>query len=126
MGIIEIDTGSPVAPYEQVRSGIATGIASGGLHGGARLPTVRQLAADLHLAVNTVARAYRLLEADGLVVTRGRHGTFVRSEVIHDAGQRSSTARAAADAYVGAVRALGLTATEAAALVELAWSEQPG
>jgi DNA-binding transcriptional regulator YhcF (GntR family) len=44
-----------------------------------RLPTVRKLAADLGLAVNTVARSYRELELAGLLETRGRNGTFVAS-----------------------------------------------
>jgi DNA-binding transcriptional regulator YhcF (GntR family) len=52
-------------------------IASGVLQDGQRLPPIRQLASDLDLAGGTVARAYRELERDGFIVTRGRHGTFV-------------------------------------------------
>ena len=55
-------------------------MAQGDLAPGTRLPTVRQLAADLGLAANTVARAYRELEADGVIATYGRKGTFVRSD----------------------------------------------
>jgi GntR family transcriptional regulator len=75
--IIEVDTGDPMPPYEQIRSQVATMIASRVLTTGDRLPPVRQLAADLGLAVNTVARAYRELESEGLVVGRVRHGTTV-------------------------------------------------
>ncbi|MGC5052540.1 GntR family transcriptional regulator [Micromonospora sp. DT48] len=74
---ISIDPGSSVPPYEQVRGQLAELIGDGRLPVGAKLPTVRQFAADLGLAVNTVARAYRELEAAGLLETRGRHGTFV-------------------------------------------------
>ncbi|MEU4379061.1 GntR family transcriptional regulator, partial [Micromonospora echinofusca] len=74
---ITVDQGSAVPPYEQVRGQLAELIGTGRLAVGTRLPTVRRFAADLGLAVNTVARAYRELEAAGLLETRGRHGTFV-------------------------------------------------
>ena len=74
---ISVDPASPQAPYEQVRAQFAAMMADGLLPAGTRLPTVRGLATELGLAVNTVARAYRELEEAGLVVTRGRHGSFV-------------------------------------------------
>ena len=77
--ILRVDPGSPVPPYEQIRSQMTRMIASGVLQEGQRLPAIRQLAGDLDLAGGTVARAYRELERDGLIVTRGRHGTFVNS-----------------------------------------------
>src|SRR5665213_396507 len=80
MDIVVIDSGSPVAPFEQVRAQIAAAIEGGILQPAVRLPTVRALAAELGLAVNTVARAYRELELEGLVTTDGRHGTFVASD----------------------------------------------
>ena len=64
---ISIDPASATPPYEQVRLRIAALAADGELAAGARLPPVRQLAGDLGLAVNTVARAYRELEQAGLV-----------------------------------------------------------
>jgi DNA-binding transcriptional regulator YhcF (GntR family) len=120
---ITIDTASPVPPYEQLRSRIAARAADGTLAAGTRLPTVRALATDLGLAVNTVARAYKELESDGVVVTEGRRGTFVRSPVVSGAdAARAPDARSAADAYVAAARRLGLTVAEATALVERAWT----
>jgi DNA-binding transcriptional regulator YhcF (GntR family) len=68
---------SATAPFEQIREQLEGLIGSGALAEGERLPTVRALAADLGVAVNTVARAYRQLEADGLVVTASRAGTVV-------------------------------------------------
>ena len=68
-------------PYEQLRVQIASRVASGELLEGTRLPTVRALAAELRLAANTVARAYKELESDGVVVTEGRRGTFVAPSV---------------------------------------------
>jgi DNA-binding transcriptional regulator YhcF (GntR family) len=75
--ILRVDPSSPVPPYEQIRGQVSRMIASGVLKEGQRLPAIRQLASDLDLAGGTVARAYRELERDGLIVTRGRHGTFV-------------------------------------------------
>ena len=76
---IVIDTSSATPPYEQLRSQIAAQVADGRLPAGTKLATVRQMAADLGLAANTVAKAYRELEADGVIETHGRRGTFVRS-----------------------------------------------
>jgi DNA-binding transcriptional regulator YhcF (GntR family) len=113
---VRIDQASPVAPYEQLRTQVAAQAADGRLPAGTKLPTVRQLATDLGLAANTVARAYRELEADGVVQTRGRAGTFVSSDVI--AGDSGA---GLAEEYVAAARRRGLTLAEATRLVELAW-----
>ena len=64
---LTIDPEATTAPYEQVRTQIAAAVAEGQLDAGTRLPTVRRLAADLGLAANTVARAYRELEADAVI-----------------------------------------------------------
>jgi DNA-binding transcriptional regulator YhcF (GntR family) len=75
--ILRIDPESAVPPYEQIRAQVATMAATGVLPVGSRLPTIRQLSKDLGLAGGTVARAYRELESDGVIATRGRHGSFV-------------------------------------------------
>lgn len=114
--MITIDAASPVPPYEQLRSQLARQIADRTLAAGTRLPTVRRLAADLGLAVNTVARAYRELEEAGLVETRGRAGTFVGT-----AGERSrERALTAAREYAAVVARLGLDRAEAQRIVTAA------
>lgn len=123
MTAITIDTASSIPPFEQVRSQLAGMINSGQLSAGAKLPTVRQLATDLGLAANTVARAYRELEADGVIVTHGRKGTFVRSAAI-DQDQTSpelTPVIEAAAVYARVARATGLSTPEALRLVEDAW-----
>lgn len=75
--ILEIDQRVALPPYEQIRQQITALVRGGVLEPGTRLPPIRQLANDLGLAGGTVARAYRELEADGLVSARGRHGTVV-------------------------------------------------
>ncbi|MEV1083310.1 GntR family transcriptional regulator [Streptomyces sp. NBC_00457] len=108
---IHIDDSAP--PYEQVRAQISEQARAGVLPVGYRLPTVRGLAESLGLAANTVAKAYRTLEADGVIETRGRNGTFVAAA--GSAAERE--AASAAQAYVERVRRLGLGEEEALAAV---------
>lgn len=112
-----VDPGAVEPPFEQVRRQVAAGAADGALAPGHKLPTVRQLAADLGLAVNTVARAYRELEADGVIETHGRRGTFVAATVAADADTLAAAGRYAADA-----RRAGLSRDQALRLVEEAWN----
>lgn len=99
------------APYEQLRAQIAARARSGKLPAGFKLPTVRGLAEELGLAANTVAKAYRALEADGVIETRGRNGTFVAA-----AGEGAAReAASAAQAFAERVHRLGLTEAEAIA-----------
>ncbi|MEU2168672.1 GntR family transcriptional regulator [Micromonospora chersina] len=113
---VRIDQDSPVPPYEQVRGQLAGMIGDGRLAVGTRLPAVRQLAADLGLAVNTVARAYRELESAGLVETRGRHGTVV-APGRDDAADRLHRS---AVAYAAEALRLGVPPERAVALVRAA------
>ncbi|MDM4722422.1 GntR family transcriptional regulator [Micromonospora sp. WMMA1363] len=119
---IAVDPDSSVPPYEQLRTQVAAQVGDGRLTVGTRLPTVRRLAADLGLAVNTVARAYRELEGAGLVETRGRHGTFV-APGRDDATDRLQ--RAAAE-YAGTAVRLGVPPEAALALVRAALAVRPG
>lgn len=74
---VQIDLRSPVPPFEQIRARIADLVAAGELPAGTRLPSVRALAGDLGIAPNTVVRAYRELEAAGVVRTARGKGTVV-------------------------------------------------
>jgi len=123
---LQVDTSSPVPPYEQIRAQIQAMVVGGALPAGTRLPPIRQLAGDLALATNTVARAYRELEADGVITTHGRRGTFVRSAVLDKFGGDTGSAgiaSAAATEYVHTLRRLGFNAQEAARLVEITWNQ---
>ena len=116
MTAITIDAASATPPFEQVRSQLAGQITSGQLPVGARLPTVRALAASLGLAANTVARAFGELEHAGLVCTSGRAGTTVSAA---GSAGRARTA-AAARQYATTALSLGLTAEEALGIVRAA------
>lgn len=115
---ITVDPVGLTPPYEQVRAQIEALIRAGELARGTRLPTVRQLSLDLGLAVNTVARAYKELEADRLVETRGRNGTFVfasRSQVDDEATHR------AAATFARTARQAGLSLAEATEILHQSW-----
>ena len=113
MPLVTLDTDSPVPPFEQVRTQLAAGIESGQLQPSVRLPTVRKVATDLGLAVNTVAKAYRQLELAGLIATRGRHGTFVAGP---PSTKRASAIRVA-EAFVKGMRDLDIGNAEALAIL---------
>lgn len=112
---LDADSGTP--PYEQVRVQLAARIGDGRLPAGSRLPPVRALAGDLGLAVNTVARVYKELEADGLVATEGRRGTRVTGHVATPAAVHDAATALALEA-----RRAGLTLAEATRLFEQGWS----
>src|SRR6478609_9180092 len=119
---VVVDPASREAPFEQVRAQVEAQIRSGRLVPGDRLPTVRALAADLGLAANTVARAFKELEAAGLVETRRRAGTVVAS------GEHTAdvAVMALAAKFAAAARDAGLDAAAAVDLVRAALKAQTG
>ncbi|MEU7104349.1 GntR family transcriptional regulator [Streptomyces sp. NPDC046215] len=109
-----VDPDAAEPPYEQIRARIAERARSGALPVGYKLPTVRGFAEELGLAANTVAKAYRALEADGVIETRGRNGTFIAAP--GDTAARE--AAAAARTYAERARRLGLDRAAALAAAE--------
>lgn len=116
--ILDIDATGAVPPYEQIRAQVTELAASGQLPEGTRLPTIRQLARDLGLAPGTVARAYRELEAAGVVISRVRHGTTVARQAKPTAREVREGIVAAARSYALAVRALGVPREDAIAALD--------
>jgi len=115
---IRVDATSSAPPFEQVRRQVIAAIEDRSLVAGTRLPPVRSLAAELSLAANTVARAYKELEEAGYVETRGRAGTLVK-------GTDSATSRAAhaARTYAETVGRLGIAPDDALELVRAALAD---
>lgn len=111
-GIVAVDRGLPSPPYRQIQVDLARAIQSGRLPAGTRLPTVRALASELDVAVNTVAKAFRALERAGLVITRGRAGT-----VVAPLDRASSKLESAAQEYADLAAELGVPADEALAVI---------
>ncbi|SFR68427.1 DNA-binding transcriptional regulator YhcF, GntR family [Agromyces sp. CF514] len=118
---LTIDPAASAPPFEQLRRQIVEAVTDGTLAPGTRMPTVRALAADLDLAVNTVAKAYKALEADGVLEGRGRSGTFVSAT----GDPATQQAQLAAIAFADRVHRLGLDDATALALVEAALRARP-
>ncbi|RFA13700.1 hypothetical protein B7R22_13285 [Subtercola boreus] len=113
---VRLDASGSEPPFEQVRRQVAEAVQSGILVPGSKLPTVRALADELGVAVNTVAKSYRELEVDGIIETRGRSGSFVAAS----GDPRMREGHAAALAFVGRARHLGFDADEVLDLVRSA------
>jgi GntR family transcriptional regulator len=88
---IVIQTKAPEPVYEQIVRQIHEAVRSGRLKPDTALPTVRQLAGDLVINRNTVARAYRILEEQGVVLTAGRKGTFIRQDAAREVAKVKTT-----------------------------------
>ena len=120
---IDFRSGEPIT--DQIRKQIRFLIATGRLRPGDQLPTVRQLAADLRVNFNTVARAYRALDDEGLISTQHGRGTFVL-EPPPDAAPEELRRRVVEEAVskcVETARGLGFTKDEISKLVENAFHE---
>jgi GntR family transcriptional regulator len=120
-----IDDTDPTPLYAQLERAIRVSIATGRLRPGDKLPTVRQLAVDLRINANTVAKVYGELERAGVLETQRGVGTFVQ-EVGSHAASRSDRERqlmALADRFLTGAVTLGFSADEAIALLKTRWMD---
>lgn len=106
MAFVELDPRDATPIYAQLDRAIRAAIATRRLGPGDQLPTVRQLAVDLRVNANTVARVYLDLERNGVLETRRGVGTFVRARPAearpadeHQRGLRALAVRVTADAH---------------------------
>jgi GntR family transcriptional regulator len=105
MGIVSIDARDKTPIYAQLERALRAAIATGRLQPGDQLPTVRQLAVELRINANTVARVYADLERAGVIETRRGVGSFInntperaRPQREHDRRLRAFATRVLADA----------------------------
>ena len=119
--ILSVDPGRALPVYEQVREQITRMVTSGTLTAGTRLPTIRQLAADLGLAKGTIERAYDQLETDTVIETRGRQGTFVLEMAKATKREQATGLAIAAESLVVVARQLGVSEDAAVEAVRRAW-----
>lgn len=111
LGIV-LDAESTTPVFMQICDAVCRSVDEGRLSAGTRMPPTRALAQALDVAVNTVAKAYRSLEEDGVLEGRGRQGTFV---VERSAGQRE------ARRFALVMQDAGLTLAQAQDLLRSAW-----
>jgi GntR family transcriptional regulator len=110
--LIRVDPASPEPLYEQIASAVRREVAAGRVQPGERLPGARELAAALGVNLHTVLRGYQELRDEGVVELRRGRGA-----VVTHAAPRIAGPTAALRAFVAEARRVGLTATEAAAMV---------
>ena len=118
---LSLDLQSKVPIYIQIVEQVKGLVMSGVLRPGEQLPTVREMAADLRINFNTVARAYRMLHEQGVISTQQGRGTYVlsRASVDKPLSTRRETLVAMIDSWLGEARRLGYTLEE----IDEAWSE---
>lgn len=110
---IAVDPNIEIAPYQQIEEQIVALIQRGDLRPDAMLPTVRQLADDLNVAPNTVARAYADLQSGGWIVSEGRRGTRIASRLpIADKRVRTNLLREAVEGVVASLLGRGYSRGE--------------
>jgi len=121
MVVWRVDPGSSEPLFQQIVNRVKQAVATGALMPGDRIPSVRELAKELVINPNTIARAFRDLEAEGVTVSRRGSGTFVaeRRVVLTDKERRRRLREALEAALRDAVN-LGLTEAEARAIFESA------
>jgi GntR family transcriptional regulator len=108
-----LDARSGVPVYRQLIDQVLGGIAAAALAAGDQLPTVRQVAVDLSINPNTVARAYRELEIRGVLETQQGMGTFIgRQKVRRDEVERRRQLHQIVGEFVARAGAAGFTLDE--------------
>ncbi|MCD9144429.1 GntR family transcriptional regulator [Streptomyces albireticuli] len=118
-----IDRRSGVATYLQLVHQVRQALRLGALEPGDRLPTAREVVAAVAINPNTVLRAYRELEREGLVEPRPGQGTFVQRSLSRAAAGADSPLRAEAVVWVARARAAGLEREDVEALAEAVLDE---
>jgi len=114
--VFSVDPADPTPLYAQLDRSIRAAIAAGRLKVGDRLPTVRQLAVDLRINANTVAKVYAELERAGVLATQRGIGTFVRDTPtqvsLTSRRDRERELRPLVDRLLADASAFGITLTE--------------
>ena len=119
-----LDPRSGVATYLQIVQQVKEALRLGTIDVGDQLPTVREVVADLAINPNTVAKAYRDLEREGLVVARQGRGTFVASTLAPASLRHHDQLRADFERWIDAAEAAGLDEESIRALISATLREK--
>jgi GntR family transcriptional regulator len=112
-----LDPSSGVATYLQIVQQVKEALRLGTIDVGDQLPTVREVVADLAINPNTVAKAYRDLEREGLVIARQGRGTFIASTLARASLRHHEELRAELERWIVSALAAGLDEESIRALI---------
>lgn len=118
---LTLDEGSPI--YLQILRHVQQGIAGGTIPHGQELPSRRMVSALLGVNPNTVQKAYRLLEEEGLISSHAGAKSYVVADEAARARVRQTLLQTQAQAMISALRQMGVTKTEALALLDALWEK---
>lgn len=110
--MLKINTGSAVPVYEQLKRQIRLGIVSGKYPADHRMPSIRQLATQLTINPNTIAKVYRQLESDGFLISRSGSGFFVKLEKEHLSKTRKKLLTEMTEEFISSAIEFGFTPEE--------------
>jgi GntR family transcriptional regulator len=120
--MFDIKPSDPAPIWKQIEEGIRRLITLGNLRPGESVPSVRDLARDLRVNPNTVARAYQRLSDQGVLAVRRGEGTFVADEPTQpNKSQRNEVLRDAANRYASAALSVGVKVEEAVEVLEASY-----
>jgi GntR family transcriptional regulator len=116
---VQIDAGSAMPVYEQIKHAIKLAIVSGQLQENEQLPPIRELAANLQINANTIVKVYYQLDVEGFIYSRVGQGYFARAQAVVDKQARQPLFKALTDDYIAKSVHIGYSLTDIAAEIAL-------
>ena len=120
---LEIDFKSDLPIYEQIRRRIIIGLAKGKISPGDKLPSVREMAENIGINLHTVNKAYKLLEADGVITMDRRYGSLITEDINPMAAYDEGKIESELDLLLAIVKLKGLSKEEFIAKINSKWED---
>lgn len=125
--LLSIDFTSDEPIYMQIRNAIVTGIATGVLHDGDTLPSVRSLGAEIGVNLHTVNKAYKLLQSEGFIQILRNHGTVIQAgDAAQNAAQFLENTGSSLHAFVSEAITRGVDRTVIHKMIDNLYDEMEG
>ena len=120
---LEIDFKSDLPIYEQIRRGIIIGLARGHINPGDKLPSVRDMAENIGVNLHTVNKAYKLLEADGVLTMDRRYGSLISEDINPMAAYDKGNIKSELDLLIAIAKLKGLSREDFIANINKKWED---
>lgn len=120
---LEIDFKSDLPIYEQIRRGIIIGLAKGHINPGDKLPSVRDMAENIGINLHTVNKAYKLLEADGVLTMDRRYGSLISENLNPMTAYDEGKIESELDLLIAIAKLKGLSKEDFIAKINNKWED---